>query len=230
VPTHPFLRFVRTAFGVLAATVPLVACGASSATPDAQPPAPVAPGPAAVDRPARGTAPDAASAPHAVSLVVDFGPLPDGSGHAVVDTTWTVDAHGTRRLVIDTPAGIAEQHVMTDDEHWWWLSPEVRATIADAEWIHFDLRAIEEVDGELPDIVAAAREVVRQPGDVGVGHVVAGHEVLAVGVVDDDEVHLTLAGIRRHVVHRRRALPAGTTIELPAGAVDVGDLPGVLRW
>ena len=68
------------------------------------------------------------------------------------------------------------------------------------------------------------------PGGIRVGQIVAGHEVLAVDVVGHDEVHLTVAGIERPVVHRRRMLSPGTTLEFPEGAVDVADLPDVLRW
>lgn len=174
--------------------------------------------------------PDEAEGPHEVTVVADFGPLPDGSGDAVVEMTWTVDGAGTTRLVVDTPAGVTERHVMTEDEHWWWLSPAVRETVADAEWIHFDLRAIEEVGGVLPEIVTKAREAVLQPGDIVVGHTIAGREVLGAEVVSEDEVRLTLAGIERPVIHRRRALPSSTAIPVPSGAVDVTDLPDVLRW
>jgi hypothetical protein len=78
--------------------------------------------------------------------------------------------------------------------------------------------------------VAEARRPPPQPRDIAVGHVVAGREVLAVHVVDPDEVHLTVAGIDRPVALRRRGLPAGTTVEVPTGAVDVADVADVLRW
>lgn len=227
-PVHqPVLRAIA-----LALVTSLVAgCATSPAGPAA---GPVPPGPA-VDPAGASTSETTgplrvSDGPHEVTVVADFGPLPDGSGDAVVETTWTVDAAGTIRFVIDTPAGVAEEHVMTEDEHWWWLSPSVRDTIADAEWIRFDLPAIAEAGGELPEIVADARAAVLQPGEIEVGHTVAGHEVLAAEVVSDDEVHLTVEGVERPVVHRRRALAAGTTLDLPVGAVDVIDLPDVLRW
>lgn len=234
-PVHPAVRPVALLAATLAAVL-LAACSTGAAAPppraaapdvdpssdtrSAEEPAPAPPGPSRPDE----------RSPHEVSLVADFGPLPDGTGNAVVETTWTVDAEGTRRMVVDTPAGHAAHHVITDDEHWWWLDPAVRETVADAEWIHFDLRAIEAAGGALPDLVAEARVPVPGPGEIHVGQIVAGHEVLAVEPVDDGEVHLTVAGIERPVVHRRRTLPVGTVIELPRDAVDVADLPDVLRW
>lgn len=216
----------------LAAVLLLGACSASAAGPSADP-VPRAPArtvdPVGANRPEPDPVAEVAGA-HEIALVADFGPLPDGSGRAVVETTWTRDATGTIRFAIVTPAGLAEQHVLTDAEHWWWLSPEVRGTIADAEWIRFDLAAVEEVGGELPDIVVEARRPPPQPHEIAVGDVVAGREVLAVEVVGDDEVHLTVAGVERPVIHVRRPLALGTTIDLPTGAVDVADLPGVLRW
>jgi hypothetical protein len=231
VPVHPPARLARMLLAVLAAAL-LTSCSTSAGSaPEA--PAPPAADPAAgappADSPPAAPGPDRGGA-HEVVLVADFGPLPDGSGDAIVETRWTVDVSGTRSLVVDTPAGVAVHHVLTDDEHWWWLDPTVRETIADAEWIHFDLHEVEAVGGELPEIVAEARVPLPEPGDIVVGQIVAGHEVLAIEEVDDDEVHLTVAGIERAVVHRRRDLPAGTTIERPDGAVDVADLPEVLRW
>lgn len=228
-PVHPPARSLRKLPVVLAAVL-VTACGAGDAGP--------APGAAARPTldPAATAGPDAPPAAvvgdgaYEVSLVADFGPRSDGSGDAVVETVWTVDAAGTRRLVVDTPAGFAAHHVMTDDEHWWWLDPGVRETIADAEWIRFDLRQIEAVGGELPEIVAEARIPLPDPGGIRVGQIVAGLEVLAVEVVSDDEARLTVAGIERPVVHRRRALPAGTILDPPRDAVDVADLPDVLRW
>lgn len=228
-PDH---HHVRRAAALAVSALLLAGCAGPGSA--AAPAGPAAPAPE-VD-PAGRAAPDTAApadladGPHEVRLVADFGPLPDFSGDAVVETIWTTDGSGTRSLVIDTPAGITEQHVMTEDEHWWWLSPEVRETIADAEWIHFDLAAIEAVGGELPPLVADARAAARQPGDIAVGDTIAGLEVLAADVVSDDEVHLTMSEVERAVVHRRRALPPGTRIELPVGAVDVADLADVLRW
>lgn len=221
---------------VLTASV-LSGCGRGGAEVPAAPvPEPAVPDPAADPTPPADAEPGAAprsvvpDGPHEIVLVADFGPLPDGSGDAVVETTWTVDARGVGRLVVDTPAGPAVQHVMTETEHWWWLSPEVRSTIADAEWVYFDLAAIDEAGGVLPEVVAEARAPVPQPGEIEVGQIVGGREVRSIEVVDDDEVHLTVAGVERPVVHRRRRLPPGTLLEVPSGAVDVRDLPGVLRW
>lgn len=218
------------AFTALAGGLALAACSTSAAAPGAD----LAPPPTVeVDPPsAPGTGPsdDVGAGPHEVNLVADLGPLPDGSGRAVVTTTWTTDAAGTVRFAIDTPAGLAAQHVLTEDEHWWWLHPEARAVVADAEWVHFDLPVIESVGGELPDLVAEARLPPPRPDGWSVGEVVAGREVLQVEVVDADEVHLTVAGVERPVVHRLRPLPASTRIDLPTGAVDVADLPDVLRW
>lgn len=233
-PIHRPPRSARVLVVASAAAL-LVACGTGAAGPPR--PSPPAVDPAGLAVPTdpvpdeRGeAAADPTAGPHEISVVADFGPLPDGSGNAVVETIWTVDAHGTRRLVVDTPAGFAEQHVMTDGEHWWWLSPEVRETIADAEWVHFDLHAVELVGGRLPDIVTEARTVVPPPPDIVPGQLVAGREVLAAEVVGPHEVHLTVDGVEQPVVHRLRRLPADTTIELPVGAVDVRDLPEVLRW
>lgn len=225
----PVHHHVRRAAALVLTAVLLAGCAGSGSAASPRRSAPE------VD-PAGGPAPGAdepvgvADGPHEVRLIADFGPLPDGSGDAIVETIWTTDGAGTRSLVVDTPAGIAEQHVMTEDEHWWWLSPAVRATIADAEWIHFDLPAIEAVGGELPPLIARARAATSQPGDIVAGHTIAGLEVRAAEAVSDDEVHLTMSGVERVVVHRRRALPEGTMVELPAGAVDVADLPDVLRW
>lgn len=223
------MRPVRAVLLVAGALL-LTACARTAAAP---PPAEGRPGP--VD-PA-GSAPDVdeplvdvPAGPHEVSLVADLGPLPDAPGRAVVSTTWTTDADGTVRFAIDTPAGLADQHVFTDDEHWWWLHPEVRRTTVDAAWIHFDLHAVAQAGRELPDVVRDARQPPPQPHEVAVGDVVAGREVLAVEVVGADDVRLTVAGIEQPVVLTRRALPRGITVDVPSGAVDVGDLPEVLRW
>lgn len=220
----------------LARAVPLLLALLLAACSDrAAVPLPSAPPPAAADpasEPVADEPPDdpAEGGPYEVSLTADFGPLRDGSGDAVVETVWTVDASGTRQMLVDTPAGPAARHVMTDDEHWWWLDPTVRGTVVDAEWVHFDLGRIEQAGAVLPEVVAEARVPLPAPGEILVGQTVAGHEVLAVEVVDRDEVLLTVAGVERPVVHARRALPAGTTVDIPDGAVDVSDLPDVLRW
>jgi hypothetical protein len=227
VPIPLVLRAVPLLAGGL-----LVACSDTAAGPiPGEPPLAVDPASESVPGPPTDatTAPAVGAGPHEVSLIADFGPLPDGSGNAVVETVWTVDADGTRQLLVDTPAGPAAHHVMTDDEHWWWLHPSTRQTVADAEWVHVDLRAVEQVGAELPEVVAEARVPLPPPGELVAGQVVAGHEVLAVQVVDRDEARLTVAGIERPVVHRRRTLAEGTTVAVPAGAVDLADIPDLLR-
>lgn len=207
-----------TTAAVVAASL-LAGCGAP------EPVRPPARPRAAVDAVAE---PAVADGPHEISLVADFGPLPDGSGAAVVETTWSIDARGVQRLVIDTPAGPVGRHVMTEGEHWWWLGPEVPELVDGTEWIHFDLAAIARAGGQLPDVVADARARLPHPHEVGVGQLVAGREVVAVEVVDDHEVRLRVSGIERPVVHRRRDLPPGTTFELPPHATDVRDLLDLL--
>lgn len=218
----------------LAAALSLAACADDASDPVADPPrrSPVGsagPAPAPPAPEPEPTQADVADGPHEVALIADLGPLPEG-GRAVVETTWTTDADGTVRLAIDTPAGLADQHVFTEEEHWWWFSPQVRRTVADAEWVRFDLDAVARAGGELPDIVLAARRHPPRPRDVAVGHVVAGREVLAVESVDHDEVRLTVAGIEQPVVLAQRALPEETVVEIPSGAVDAADVPSVLRW
>ena len=227
----PVHHLITRAAAVVLASLVLAACGGSAG---GQAPGAVqgqpAPDPAGAPAPDVAAQPDPTARAHEVSLVADLGPLPDGSGNAVVTTTWTIDAKGTTQVVVDTPAGVAERHVMTEGEHWYWIAPTLRGTFVDAEWIHFDLRAIEGVGGALPEPIAEARQAVPQPGEIAVGDAIAGHRVLEVEAVGDDEVRLTMDGIEQPVVHRRRALPAGTVIQLPTGAVDVSDLPDALRW
>lgn len=223
---------VRLVVPLLVASL-LAACSDPAAvpSPDEPPPPSVDPAsaPAAEPHTERAAAPAIGTEPYEVSLIADFGPLPDGSGDAVVETVWTVDAYGRRQLLIDTPAGPAARHVMTDDEHWWWLHPSTRRTVADAEWVHVDLREVDEVGGELPEVVAEARVPLPPPGEIVAGQLVAGHEVLGVEVVDRDEARLTVAGIERPVVHRRRRLPADTAVKVPAGAAELADLPDLFR-
>jgi len=228
VPIRP--RNLRCA--ALVAALVLTACSSSAATPSPLAPAAVDPGSGSSSEPSASSEPAGSSVggPHEVALVADFGPLPDGSGRAVVEATWTHDGDGTVRFVLDTPAGIVEQHVLTPDEHWWWLHPEARQSIADVEWIHFDVGVIADAGGALPDVVVDARQPPPQPDEIAPGDVVAGHEVRAVDAGGEDEVHLTVAGVERPVVLRRRALPPGATIDVPAGAVDVRELPNHLRW
>ncbi len=227
----PVHHVVPRAVPFVLACLLLAACGGSAGgQPPGAAPGHRGPDPAGAPAPDVAPEPDPAAGPHEVSVVLDLGPLPDGSGGAVVTTTWTVDAAGTTRLVVDTPAGVTERHVMTEDEHWYWIVPAARGTLVDAEWIHFDLRAIDEVGGVLPESIVEARGPVPQPGEIVVGDPIAGQRVVEVEVVGDDEVRLGLVGVERPVVHRRRALPAGTAVEIPTGAVDVSDLPDVLRW
>lgn len=231
-PICPPARPVRAASLVLGALL-LAGCGASAAgpSPTAGPPAL---DPASVDaEPGAHPGSDAdpqADGPYQVSIAVDLGPRPGATGDTIIETTWTVDAAGTRELVVDTPAGPAAHHVITDDEHWWWVHPSAREALVDAEWIHFDLRQIQAAGGDVPEVVAEGRVPIPDPGEIVVGQIVAGHEVLAVDDVGDDEAHLTVAGIERPMVHRRRPLPPTTAIDVPDGAVDVADLPDVLRW
>lgn len=215
---------LRPCAAILAALV-LASCAAA---PAAEPDQPVV-HPTGIDPPS-ATGAEPGDVAHEIVVVADLGALPDGSGRAVVTTTWTTDAAGTVRFAIETPAGLAEQHVHTATEHWWWMPPPVRPAIVEAEWIRFDLDEVAAAGGTLPDVVAAARRPPPELHDLTVGDEVAGRAVLAVEVVRDDEIHLTVAGIERPVIHRRRALPASTRIDRPAGAVDVADLPGALPW
>jgi len=226
------IRPRRHRCAALAAALVLSACSSGSAPSTSRVPPPPAVDPG-VD-PTSGPAPDPASGPpagpHEIALVADLGPLPDGSGRAVVETTWRTDGAGIVHLAIDTPAGLAEQHVGTADEHWWWLHPELRRTVADAEWVRFDLAAVEAAGGELPDVVVAARQPPPQPDEVAPGDVVAGRQVLAVEAVGDDAVHLTVTGIEQPVLLRRRALRSGTVVAVPSASVDARDLRDRLRW
>lgn len=212
----------------LVAALLLTACSSSGASPSSPAPG-SAVDPSADPAGSARPAPEG-DGPHEVALVADFGPLPDGSGRAVVEATWTDDGAGTVGFVLDTPAGIVDQHVLTAEEHWWWLHPEARRTIADVEWIRFDLDVIAEAGGALPDVVLDARQPPPQPDEIAPGDVVAGREVRVVDAVGQDEVRLTVAGVERPVVLRRRALPPGTTVDVPAGAVDVRELPDHLQW
>ncbi|MCO8128458.1 hypothetical protein NHL50_14700 [Acidimicrobiia bacterium EGI L10123] len=222
------IRPRRLRCAALAAALVLTACSSGSAASTSRVPPPSAVDPAS--EPALDPASDPPTGPHEIALVADLGPLPDGSGRAVVETTWRTDGAGTVHLAIDTPAGIVEQHVGTADEHWWWLHPEVGRTVADAEWVRFDLDAVAAAGGELPDVVVEARQPPPQPDGIGPGDAVAGREVLAVEVVGDDEVHLTVAGIERPVLLRRRPLRPGTIVAVPSGSVDLRELPALLRW
>ena len=49
------------------------------------------------------------------------------------------------------------------------------------------------------------------------------------GTLIGASANLTVAGIERPVIHRRRPLSAGATVELPAGAVELTDLPDRAR-
>lgn len=208
----------------LGALVPACAAGAASAptTDTATPRTEVdAAGP-------RSSAPQRArDAPYEITLVADFEALEPDLEDAVVEIRHVVV--GDRRQVTMSAAGeVLDQHVVTADEHWWWLHPDIRRSVVDIEWIHIDVAEVEAVGGTLPDIVAEARRPLPAPDEVDVGDLVAGREVRTVSHVDEHEVRFTVPGVPVEMVLRRRALPAGTTIEIPAGARDLRELPEAL--
>jgi len=210
----------RTATVVVALTALLAAC----AGPDPAPP----PAPSAARRPdpaaARGAtpAPEAAQAPWEVVLTIPAGR--DAGGDPVEITVRATTAGPRRELVVDTPAGVVERHVMTDDEHWWWITPLAR-DVVDVEWVHLDLAEVDRVGGELPEPVADARAMLPEPGEVAVGSVLAGRQVLRVDRVGPDEERITVADLDDPVRLRRRRLPAGTEVDLPPGATPLRELP-----
>ena len=73
------------------------------------------------------------------------------------------------------------------------------------------------------------RSATRESRDETVGGSTATPGQNDVDAIGEGEVHLTVAGVERPVVLRRRALPPGTTVDVPAGAVDVRELPDHLR-
>jgi len=216
---------------LVAATLALTACGAGAAPPPAavQPPAP-SPDPASspAPDPASSPSPDASPARPAgeeqaveITLEIPVGRLPDGTDGAV--TVRAVTAGERRELVVDTPAGVVDRHVMTDDEHWWWITPAAREVV-DVEWIHIDLREVEAIGGDLPGPVADARAMLPAPGEVEVGTVLGGREVRAVDRVGPDEDRVVVAGLDEPVVLRRRVLREPVTIEPPREATSLREL------
>lgn len=179
------------------------------------------PSPELVDDPG-ASSPEAAGPAVEVTLTIPVGELPDGTAGAV--TIRTVEAGGRREVVVDTPAGVVDRHVMTEHEHWWWITPLAR-DVADVEWIHIDLRELDDAGGELPGPVADARVPLPEPGELATGVVLADREVRAVTPVDPDEDRVEVEGLDEPVVLRRRRLPPGTTIELPRGATPLRELP-----
>jgi len=165
--------------------------------------------------------------PYELVLAIDLGPLPDGSGPTLVEVCLTVVGERSR-YVVDTPAGAVVDHVMTADEHWWWIIPEARETVVRAEWIHFDVAAVEAAGATLPAPVAEARARLPTPAEVRVGDLLAGGEVLAVETRTPGEARLRVEDVPVPVVLRRRVLPATTTVEIPEAAVDVRDLADAL--
>jgi hypothetical protein len=194
----------------------------------ADPAAVADPPPLPVTEPDRARREGAPDAPQEVSITIPMGELPDGTD--IVVELREVTADGRRHVVVDTPAGIAEQHVWTDVDHWLWVHPEGRTHVVDAEWIHFPVADIAAAGGALPELVAAAREPLPGPGAIVEGMELAGFEVRRVERVGADEERLHLDGLREPAVLRRRPLPPGTTVEVPDGATSLRELPDALRW
>jgi hypothetical protein len=214
---HRRRRRLRRARPLLALVLAAAAgCGGTETATLAAPPAPP-------DVVARGPA---APPPHEVTITIEIGQLPDGSDVAVV-LRETV-AGDRRHVVIETPEGTVDQHVVTDDEHWWWIAPAVRTAVLDAEWIHIDVAEVERAGATLPDLVLDARRPLPRPEELRVGDEVAGYEVVAVEVLGPDHARAEVDGIGGPVVVRRRALPAGTTVELPRGATPMREVPALL--
>jgi len=212
-----------TAAALVAVLVPLLAaCGDAAEPRPVEPAAAPAPDPAAARS---GPRPEAVEGPVEVALTIPAGRLPDGT---LAEVSLTLTTAGERReLVVDTPAGVVERHVMTEEEHWWWITPLAR-DVVDVAWVHVVLAEVEELGGDLPEPVADARASLPEPGDLDVGSVLAGYEVLDVERIGPDEERIALDGLEDPAVLRRRALPAGTTVELPADAVPLRDLPALL--
>lgn len=173
-------------------------------------------GPAATSSEAAGTAVE-------VTLTIPVGELLDGTAGAV--TVRTVESGGRREVIVDTPAGVVDRHVMTEHEHWWWITPLARDTV-DVEWVHIDLREVAEAGGELPGPVADARVPLPEPGELAAGVLLTDREVRSVESVGPDEERIEVDGLDEPVVLRRRRLAAGTTIDLPRDATPLRDLPG----
>lgn len=184
-----------------------------------------------VDDPADGAgSPDPfparrADGPVEVVLEIPVGELPDGTDGTV--TVRSVAAGGRREVVVDTPAGVVDRHVFTDDEHWWWITPLAR-DVVDVEWVHLDRDDLERAGDGLPGPVADARVALPEPGDVRAGMLLADHQVVAVRRVGPDEDRIEVEGLDGVVVLRRRALPAGHQVEVPERATPLRDLPELL--
>lgn len=216
----------RTRAVLVVVVFALTGCAAGASSPPADDPPSGAP---TLVEPA-GAA-DAADAehepPHELVLVTDIAAV--RPGHEGEMEVRHVVVGDRRRVTIEFLGDVKDEHVVTAEEHWWWLHPEVRRAVAsDVEWVHVDIGAIREIGGELPAPVAEARTPLLDPAVVEVGDVVGGREVLHVERLGDDEVRLTVADLSVPVVLRRRALPADTTIELPRGAADLRDLADAL--
>lgn len=221
---HPF-RVVRAAvLTTLAFALTGCAAGASDA-----PPADLPSDPRAVVEPAgTPTASDAVhEPPHELVLVTDIAAV--RPGHQGEMEVRHVVVGDRRRVTIELVGDVKDEHVVTADEHWWWLHPEVRRAVAvDIEWVHIDIGAVAEIGRELPAPVAEARAPLPEPDAVEIGDVIGGREVLDVERVGDDEVRLTVADLSVPVVLRRRALPADTIVEIPSGAAELRDLADAL--
>lgn len=228
---HPGARLVALATVVLL----LAGCGTarSGSAPGrvADPRAPAADRPAGpglpVDPPG-GAAPD--PSPHELLLTGDLRVLADGradAADAVVELRVVV-AGGRRHVTARVGGRVVDQHVATVDEHWMWIPPELRPDLVDAEWVHLDVGALEDAGLPLPRHVAAARGRSLAPGEVEVGDLVGGMEVLAVEPLPGDAVQLRLAGVPVPMILRRRPLPAGTEVEPPTSAVDANEVPALL--
>lgn len=216
---------LRAAAGALAlAALALPACAG-------EPPAtarPVAPRRADPPRSPAGERGEPGSSPAVeVTLAIPVGTSPDGVALEVVIRS--VEAGGRRRVAIDTPAGTVDQHVVTEDEHWWWIPPLAREAVGAVEWIHLDVDEVEAAGAELPDAVVDARVPLPAPGTIRPGTRVAGYEVVAVESVGAREDRITLAGLDEPARLRLRHLPASTVVEPPIGAVELTDLPDAVH-
>lgn len=224
--SHPRRRRARR---LLVLVLVAAGCGGGpDPAPLGAPPGPVDAVPAAPAPPPaepRGE-PAATDAPHEIEITIEIGRLPDGTDVTVV-LRETV-AGDRRHVVIETPEGIVDQHVVTDDEHWWWIAPALRATVLDAEWVHLDVAEVERAGATLPAVVRDARQPLPGPEELQVGDRVAGSEVVALERLGPDHVRAEVDGVRGPVVVRRRSLPAGTTVELPSGATPVREVPALL--
>lgn len=221
----------------LAAALLLAGCGAAGAGsspehPGAGPRRPAVDPAAASDvaaHPSHATALDA-GAPHELVLTGDLRDVAAGrpdADDAVVEVRVVV-AGGRQRVTTSVGGRVVDQHVATADEHWMWIPPGLRPDLVDAAWVHFDVGALEAAGLPLPRHVAGARGSAAAPGDVEVGDVVGGMEVLGVEPLSGDAVRLRLADVPVPMTLRRRPLPAGAEVELPTGAVDASEVPALL--